>query len=99
MINACNFDWGCPYNFNARPTNGFCDGVYASKITTGSGGPVRLDGLKFIWAGLWPGAIHEGKGAAKILIEERATKEQRKALDDILRVKKEACLGVPSLLR
>ncbi len=87
MINACNCDWGCPCNFNARPTNGFCDGVYAARISTGSAGSVKLDGLKFIWAGLWPRAIHEGKGTAKILIEDRATKEQRKALDDVLRGK------------
>jgi hypothetical protein len=87
MIAACNCDWGCPCNFNARPTNGFCDGVYASKITTGSAGPVNLDGLKFIWAALWPGAIHEGKGTLKILIEDKASKDQRKALDSILRGK------------
>ena len=85
MINACNCDWGCPCNFNSKPTNGFCDGVYAAKITTGSAGAVKLDGLKFVWAALWPGPIHEGKGTLKILIEERATKEQRKALDSILR--------------
>ncbi len=87
MITACNCDWGCPCNFNARPTNGFCDGVYAAKITAGSAGPVKLDGVKFVYAGLWPKAIHEGRGTVKILIEEQATKEQRKALDEVLRGK------------
>jgi hypothetical protein len=85
MINACNCDWGCPCNFNAKPTNGFCDGVYAAKITTGSAGSAKLDGLKFVYAALWPKAIHEGKGTVKILIEERATEAQRTALDSILR--------------
>jgi hypothetical protein len=28
MINAGNCDWGCPCNFNAKPTHGFCEGLY-----------------------------------------------------------------------
>jgi hypothetical protein len=85
MINACNCDWGCPCNFNQRPTNGFCNGVYGARITSGTAGTVKLDGLKFVWAAMWPKAIHEGKGTAKILIEEKATREQRKSLDTVLR--------------
>ena len=87
MINACNCDWGCPCNFNQRPTNGFCDGVYAARITSGTADSVRLDGLKYAWAGLWPKAIHEGKGTVKVLIEETATEGQRRVLDSILRGK------------
>ena len=36
MINACNCDWGCPCNFNAKPTNGSCEGAYGIHITEGS---------------------------------------------------------------
>ncbi|MBI3028769.1 MAG: DUF1326 domain-containing protein [Candidatus Rokubacteria bacterium] len=25
---ACNCDWGCPCNFNARPTYGHCEGEW-----------------------------------------------------------------------
>ena len=46
MINACNCDWGCPCNFNAKPTNGYCEGVYAAHITTGRCGETPLDGLR-----------------------------------------------------
>lgn len=84
MINACNCDWGCPCNFNARPTNGFCNGVYCARIKTGSSGNVKLDGLTYTWAAKWPGAIHEGGGTAKIWIDAKATKEQRAALEQIL---------------
>ncbi len=85
MINACNCDWGCPCNFNSLPTKGFCTGAYAANIRTGNLDGVKLDGVKFVWAGKWPKAIHEGNGTCKILIDEKATKEQRGALEAILR--------------
>jgi hypothetical protein len=43
--------------------------------------------LRFIWATKWPGAIHEGGGTTKIWINEEATDEQKKTLDQILRGK------------
>ncbi len=84
LIAACNCDWGCPCNFNARPTNGFCTGVYAANLSNGNCGDVNLGGMKFGWGGKWPGAIHEGGGVAKIWIDEHASKEQRDALEGIL---------------
>ncbi len=87
LIATCNCDWGCPCNFNAKPTNGFCTGVYAIKIENGNCGGVKLDGLRFIWAAKWPGAIHEGGGTAKIWINEDAGEDQRKTLDSILKGK------------
>lgn len=67
------------------PTKGYCDGSYAAHIKSGSYGEVSLDGLKFAWAGAWPGAIHEGGGTGKIWIDEKASKPQRKALEKILK--------------
>jgi len=26
-LDACNCDWGCPCQFNAQPTHGYCDGL------------------------------------------------------------------------
>jgi hypothetical protein len=26
-LDACNCDWGCPCQFNAKPTQGYCDGL------------------------------------------------------------------------
>ncbi len=85
MIAACNCDWGCPCNFNAKPTYGFCEGVYGGRIRTGTFENLRLDGLKFAWAGKWPRAIHEGGGTAKIWIDETSSGDQRNALDSILK--------------
>lgn len=84
MIAACNCDWGCPCNFNAKPSNGFCEGVYAAHITAGLCGDVPLDGVKWAWGGKWPGAIHEGGGRGKIWIEDTASDQQRRAMEDIL---------------
>src|SRR5947209_3156229 len=87
LVATCNCDWGCPCNFNAKPTQGFCTGVYAIKIKSGKCTGVRLDAARFIWAGKWPGAIHEGAGTVKIWISQDSSEEQKKALDQILRGK------------
>ena len=92
MINACNCDWGCPCNFNAKPTNGSCDGTWGLHITSGSCGDIKLDGLKLAWSGRWPGAVHEGRATAKLFIDETASEEQRNALEDIFKGKLE---GMP----
>ena len=84
LIAACNCDWGCPCNFNARPTNGFCAGLYGVHITAGACGDTRLDGLKYAWGAKWPGAIHEGGGTARVWIEETASERQKETLESIL---------------
>ncbi len=87
MINACNCDWGCPCNFNAKPTNGFCEGVYAAHITGGLCADTKLDGVKYAWGAKWPRAIHEGGGTARIWVEETASEAQKRALEEILKGK------------
>ncbi|MDV3292872.1 MAG: DUF1326 domain-containing protein [Nitrososphaerales archaeon] len=87
VITACNCDWGCPCNFNQAPTTGYCEGGWAFKIRTGSCGKVELNGLAFALMAKWPGEIHEGQGTAKLWIEEEASKEQRSALDQIVKGK------------
>lgn len=81
---TCNCDWGCPCQFNARPTHGDCRAAVAMRIDQGHFGDVRLDGL--VWAGMfaWPGAIHEGKGQGQPVLDERADERQREAILKIL---------------
>ena len=83
VIGACNCDWGCPCNFNAKPTYGFCNGAYGIKITEGMCGDTSLDRVTCAWGGKWPGALHEGHGVGKIWIDESASQPQRKALESI----------------
>ncbi len=77
---GCNCDYGCPCNFGARPTTGFCQGAIGFYVEDGAYGDVRLDGCKVFVAAKWPGAIHEGNGVAAAFIDESATAEQREAL-------------------
>lgn len=81
---ACNCDYGCPCNFNARPTMGFCQGAVGFKVADGAYGSVRLDGLTAAVAVKWPGAIHEGNGVAAIFIDTNASPKQRDALGKIV---------------
>ena len=87
VIAACNCDWGCPCNFNARPTYGFCTGGYGLRIATGACGDVSLDGVRFVLMGKWPGALHEGGGTGRIWIEDTASQQQREAVEGILKGK------------
>jgi hypothetical protein len=81
---ACNCDWGCPCNFNARPTRGKCEGGWTWHVAEGRIGEVRLDDLNFSVYVNWPGAIHQGNGEALILIDERADAGQRAAIDTLI---------------
>ena len=43
-------------------------------------GSTRLDDVVFSRVYWWPGAIHEGNGVRRMIIDEHATREQRDAL-------------------
>lgn len=79
LIN-CNCAYGCPCQFNALPTKGYCEAIGAVTIDKGHHGDVRLDGLTGAIVVRWPGPIHEGKGKCQPVIDARATAEQQEAL-------------------
>src|SRR6266487_1474472 len=79
----CNCAWGCPCQFNALPTHGHCDGLLTCRIEEGCYGNVRLDGVKFAAMVSFPGAIHEGNGTGRFIIDENASSEQRQVLNAI----------------
>jgi hypothetical protein len=83
-IKNCNCAFGCPCDFNARPTNGYCQGLVAMRITKGHYNDIKLDGLCFAVTVHFPGALHEGNGQAQPILDERASPEQRDALGAIL---------------
>jgi hypothetical protein len=85
VLIACNCDWGCPCNVNARPTKGFCQGGWIWMIDGGHAGDVPLDGLGAAVFAKWPGAIHEGGGRATCYIDARASDAQHAALTRVLR--------------
>jgi hypothetical protein len=85
FLDACNCDWGCPCQFNAKPTHGNCEGVAGYHIVTGSYGTnVKLDGLNMALIASWPGPIHEGHGKASFYIDNRADEKQFEVLSNII---------------
>lgn len=85
VLIACNCAYGCPCNYNARPTTGDCEGGWTWIFETGEVDGVRLDGLGVAVFADWPAAIHEGGGVATAYIDERADDEQRATLTRIAR--------------
>jgi len=84
VLIACNCDYGCPCNFNARPTHGNCEGGWTWHVDRGRYGDVPLAGITFCVFVQWPGAIHEGNGEALILVDERADQAQREAVGTLV---------------
>jgi hypothetical protein len=84
VVIACNCDYGCPCNFNARPTHGKCEGGWTWHVEEGTYEGVDLSGLSFSVYVNWPGAIHEGNGEGVILIDVRADGEQRAAIETLV---------------
>ncbi len=83
LIN-CNCSYGCPCQFNALPTHGFCEALGAIAIDTGHYGDVNLDGVKIGVVFQWPGPIHEGRGKCQPIVDESASPAQREAMLKIM---------------
>jgi hypothetical protein len=84
VLIACNCDWGCPCNFNARPSRGFCQGGWIWIVEDGEVDHVSIGGLGLALFARWPGAIHEGGGRATSYVDSRADAAQRSALARVL---------------
>lgn len=82
-LQACNCEYGCPCEFQAPPSQGFCEGVGAWRINKGKFGDVALDGLALGFAAHWPKALHLGNGTAVLFFDEKANAQQRDALMQI----------------
>jgi hypothetical protein len=80
----CNCAYGCPRQFESRPSRGNCRGFEVVRIDKGHFGEASLDGLCAALLYAWPGAISEGNGEMQAIIDERADLAQRQALATIL---------------
>lgn len=80
----CNCDPGCPCDFNADPTHGYCEGMVGMRIDSGHFGDVPLDGLTWASVVHWDGPIHHGDGHVQPIVDETASEEQRQALLTIM---------------
>jgi hypothetical protein len=79
----CNCAFGCPCQFNAKSTHGFCEAVGSVAVEEGYFNDISLDGLCFVLLYQWPGEVAEGNGSQQVIIDERANPDQREALRKI----------------
>ena len=83
---ACSCDSVCPCptsGLAARPTQGYCDAGLVFHVERGSHGSTKLDGLSFAVLLHTPGAMIAGNWTVGVIVDERATTEQREALGAI----------------
>jgi len=83
---ACSCDSVCPCptsGLAARPTKGFCDVGLVFRIDRGLHGNTGLDGLCFAVLAHTPGPMGQGNWTVGVIVDERASAEQRAALTAI----------------
>src|SRR5712672_374411 len=83
---TCSCDFVCPClpgQMAVRPSKGSCTFAMAFQIDRGQHEAVSLDGLGFIVLGLTPEAMGKGNWSVGLIVDERASMEQRDAITAI----------------
>ena len=83
---TCSCDYVCPCileQMAVEPSKGTCTFAMGFQIEKGEFGPEALDGLGFIVLGLTPEAMIKGNWSVGLVIDDRATPEQRDAITAI----------------
>src|SRR5262245_22215106 len=83
---ACSCDSVCPCptsGLAARPTQGYCDAGLVFHVERGSYGATSLDGLSFAVLLHTPGPMIAGNWRVGLIVDDKATPEQREALTAI----------------
>ena len=74
-VASCNCDWGCPCQFNALPTKGFCEALVGLRIEHGHFGSTSLDGVIYAQLVHFDGPVHAGNGHRLLVIDEKSSPE------------------------
>jgi hypothetical protein len=85
-METCNCTFLCPCigsNLTARPTEGDCKAAITMRIDKGEKDGVKLDGISFIVFLYSPKAMAEGNMTVGLIVDERASDAQVKAIADI----------------
>ena len=83
---TCSCDFVCPCitgQMAVRPSKGSCTFAMAMQVERGSFGKVPLEGIAFIVLGFTPAEMGKGNWSVGLVIDERATAEQRDAITAI----------------
>ena len=79
---TCSCDFVCPcilQQMAVSPTKEWCTFAMAFQVERGGYGAVSLDGLGFIVLGRTPEAMANGNWSVGVIVDDRATPEQREA--------------------
>jgi hypothetical protein len=85
-MESCNCTFLCPCigsNLTARPSEGDCKAAIAMRIEKGEKDGIKLEGLSFIVLLHSPGAMAEGNMTVGLIVDQRASEAQVKAIADI----------------
>ena len=85
-MEACSCDSVCPCptsGLAARPTKGSCDAGLVFHVERGQYGGTKLDGLSFAVLLHTPGPMIQGQWTVGVIVDERASAQQREALTTI----------------
>jgi hypothetical protein len=83
---ACSCDSVCPCptsGLAARPSKGYCAAGLVFRVDQGQHGNTRLDGLSFAVLLRTPGPMGQGNWTVGLILDDRASAEQREALTAI----------------
>jgi len=83
---TCSCDFVCPCilgQMAVRPSKGSCTFAMTLQVERGSFGNVPLTGLTFIVLGMTPEEMGKGNWSVGLVIDDRATAEQREAITAI----------------
>jgi hypothetical protein len=84
---TCSCDFVCPCilgQMAVLPTHGECNFSMAFQVERGTYGTLSLDGIGFIVLGRTPEAMAKGNWSVGVVVDERATAEQRDAITAIV---------------
>lgn len=83
---TCSCDFVCPCvlgQMAVTPSKGTCTFAMAYQIDRGTFGPLSLEGLGFIILGYTPEAMGKGNWSVGVIVDSRASAEQREAITAI----------------
>ena len=83
---TCSCDFVCPClpgQMTVRPSKGTCTFAMGFQVERGSFGPLSLDGLGFVVLGFTPEEMGKGNWSVGLIIDDRASAEQRDAITGI----------------
>jgi hypothetical protein len=97
MHETCSCKFLCPCWFGpAEPDQGWCSGALIFDVERGDADGLDLSGRRVVLMADWPGDFWAGNGTARLYLDERASPEQRQALEAIFRGAQGGPMGVVS---